>query len=74
MQLLGEPGDAAEFGGGRRPCGTDVFDRQVEQALEPLLDEVPHVVGQQRTLDVDAAFGREPAEPDRCTPQTERVA
>ena len=74
MEALGETGDAPEVGSGRRARGTDELDRHIEQAFQSLLDEVAHIVRQQRPVDPDAALGREPAEPDRGTAEPERVA
>src|SRR5438477_4670966 len=69
IELLGAPRDAAEIGRGRGPRGTDVLDRDVEQRLEPLLDEVADVVRKQIAVDRQPALEREPDEADRRPPQ-----
>ena len=69
-----ERGDPAEVGHRRPPRGADALDRHVEQPLEPLLDELAHVVGQELARDRHSPLVGEPAEPDRRAPQRERVA
>ena len=52
----------------------DVLDGHVDQTLEPLLDELPHVLGHEVARNCQPALQRQPAEPDRGTAQPVGIA
>ncbi len=54
--------------------GADELDRDVEIALQPLLDELSNVGREQVVRNGQPAFDSEPAETDGGSPQPVRVA
>ena len=71
VQRLRELSDRAEVARARAACRAHELDRQVEQSLEPLADELGHLAAE---LDRNAALDRKPAEADRGTAKPVRVA
>src|SRR5205823_12990629 len=74
VERFRQPRHTAQVGRRRRLRGPHVLDRDVEQPLEPLLDELANLLVEDRPWDRQPALDRQPAEADRSSAEPIWVA